>query len=191
MRRNAIYILLYLSGAYAFFLWPPITAGVTVIAAPLRRALAPSIDAIPIVARCVLALIVFDFLAYWIHRAAHANAFLWRFHRTHHSDPDLGPWITFRFHVVEIAWRMAIQFFPLSVFGVAAAIPIEAYLAIVIFNLAAHSDLDWRFGPLVGPAYHSVHHREERANFAMFFVGWDTLFGTTQKPRRHASSFAE
>lgn len=178
MRRNALYILLYLSGAYAFFLWPPITAAVTTIAEPLRRVLAGDIERVPMLIRCALALIVFDLIAYWVHRAAHANAFLWRFHRVHHSDPDLGPWITFRFHVVEIAWRMAIQFFPLYVLGVAAAIPTSVYLALVVFNLVAHSDLDWRFGPLVGPAYHGVHHRDEHANFGMFFVAWDSLFGT-------------
>lgn len=175
MRRNALYIVLYLSGAYAFFLWPPITAAVTLLAEPLRRALD---NDLPLIVRCTLALIAFDLLAYWIHRAAHASPLLWRFHRVHHSDPDLGPWITFRFHVVEIAWRMAIQFFPLYVLGVAAAIPTSVYLAIVVFNLIAHSDLDWRFGPLVGPAYHGVHHRDGHANFAMFFVAWDGLFGT-------------
>jgi sterol desaturase/sphingolipid hydroxylase (fatty acid hydroxylase superfamily) len=114
MRRNALYIVLYASGVYAFVLWPPITAAVTAIAAPLRNLIADDLERIPLVVRCVAALFVFDLLAYWIHRAAHANAFLWRIHRVHHSDPDLGPWITFRFHVVEIAWRMALQFLSTS-----------------------------------------------------------------------------
>ena len=176
MRRNALYILLYASGVYAFFLWPPITAAVTFLAAPLRELIAADVERIPLVVRCIAALIVFDLLAYWVHRAAHANAFLWRIHRVHHSDPDLGPWITFRFHAVEIAWRMAIQFFPLYVLGVAAAIPNAVYFALILFNLVAHSDLDWRFGPLVGPAYHGVHHRDDRVNFGMFFVVWDVVF---------------
>ena len=180
MRRNALYILLYASGVYAFVLWPPITTAVTTIAAPLRALIADDVERIPLIVRCVLALLAFDLLAYWVHRAAHANALLWRIHRVHHSDPDLGPWITFRFHAVEIAWRMAIQFLPLYVLGVAAAIPNVVYLAFVVFNLVAHSDLDWRFGPLVGPAYHGVHHREEHANFGMFFVVWDVLFKTAR-----------
>lgn len=180
MRRNALYILLYASGAYAFVLWPPVTKLVTTIAAPLRALIAEDVERIPVAVRCLIALIAFDLLAYWVHRAAHANAFLWRIHRVHHSDPNLGPWITFRFHVAEIAWRMAIQLLPLYLLGVAAAIPNAVWLVIVVFNLVAHSDLDWRFGPLVGPAYHGVHHRDGRANFGMFFVVWDVLFRTAR-----------
>lgn len=54
------------------------------------------------------------------------------------------------------------------------------YLALLVFNLVAHSDLNWRFGPLVRPAYHGVHHRDGRANFGMFFVAWDVLFRTAR-----------
>ncbi|HET8772825.1 MAG TPA: sterol desaturase family protein [Thermoanaerobaculia bacterium] len=180
MRRNALYILLYACGVYGLVLWPPVTAAVTAIAAPLRNLIAEDVARIPLAVRCVLALIAFDLLAYWVHRAAHASALLWRIHRVHHSDPDLGPWTTFRFHVVEIAWRMAVQFLPLYLLGVVAAIPNGVYLALLVFNLVAHSDLDWRFGPLVGPAYHGVHHRDGRANFGMFFVAWDVLFRTAR-----------
>ncbi len=180
MRRNALYILLYACGVYGLVLWPPVTAAVTAIAAPLRNLIADDVERIPLVVRCVAALLVFDLLAYWVHRAAHANALLWRIHRVHHSDPDLGPSTTFRFHAVEIAWRMAVQFLPLYLLGVVAAIPSAVYLALLVFNLVAHSDLNWRFGPLVGPAYHGVHHRNGRANFGMFFVAWDVLFRTAR-----------
>jgi sterol desaturase/sphingolipid hydroxylase (fatty acid hydroxylase superfamily) len=180
MRRNALYILLYAGGVYAFVLWPPVTAAVTFLAAPLHNLIANDLERIPLLARCVAALIAFDLLAYWVHRAAHASALLWRIHRVHHSDPDLGPWITFRFHVVEIAWRMALQFLPLYLLGVVADIPNAVYLVLLVFNLVAHSDLDWRFGPLVGPAYHGVHHRDGGANFGMFFVVWDRIFRTAR-----------
>jgi sterol desaturase/sphingolipid hydroxylase (fatty acid hydroxylase superfamily) len=180
MRRNALYVLLYASGLYGLVLWPPVTAAVTAIVAPLRDPIAGDVDRIPLVIRCIAALLLFDFLAYWVHRAAHANALLWRIHRVHHADPDLGPWITFRFHFVEIAWRMALQFLPLYLLGVVAAIPNSVYLALVTLNLVAHSDLGWRFGPLVGPAYHGIHHRDDRANFGMFFVVWDVVFRTAR-----------
>jgi len=186
MRRNAIYIVLYASGVYAFVLWPPVTSAVTAIAAPFRSAIADDIERIPLVIRCVAALFLFDLLAYWIHRAAHANALLWRIHRVHHSDPNLGPWITFRFHVVEIAWRMALQFLPLYLLGVVTAIPNAVYLVLVVFNLVAHSDLDLRFGPLVGPAYHGAHHRDDRVNFGMYFVVWDVIFRTAGAGERSA-----
>ena len=186
MRANAVYVLLYASGLYGLVLWPPVHRLVTAAAEPLRIVLAPAVAHLPLAVRCVLALIVFDALAYWVHRAAHASPLLWRVHRVHHADPDFGPMTTFRFHVLEIAWRMAIQFLPLYLLGIAAGLPRSVYAALLVFNVLAHSDLHWTFGRLggtvVSPAYHAVHHRSESAsNFGMYFVVWDRWFGTRQR----------
>lgn len=177
---NVVYLLLYASGIYGFLLWPPIERAVTWLAEPLRNAIAEDVERVPLLVRCVIAFIVVDALAYWLHRAAHANAWLWRFHRVHHEGPRLGVLTTFRFHVGEIAWRMAAQFVPLYVLG--ADVPTEAVLALLAFNMLAHSNREWRFGLLgkavVSPAYHGTHHREERANFGMYLTVWDAMFGT-------------
>jgi sterol desaturase/sphingolipid hydroxylase (fatty acid hydroxylase superfamily) len=183
MRAKVVYVLLYASGIYGLVLWPPIHDAVATVAEPLRIAIAPAVTHLPLIVRCVLALIVFDMLAYWVHRAAHASPLLWRVHRVHHSDPNLGAMTTFRFHILEIAWRMAIQFLPLYLLGIAAELPRGVYAALLLFNVLAHSDLHWKFGLLggtvVSPAYHAVHHRSESAaNFGMFFVVWDSWFGT-------------
>jgi len=183
MRANAVYLLLYASGIYGLVLWPPIQRIVTTLAEPLRVLIAPGIDPLPIAARIVVALIVFDALAYFVHRAAHASPLLWRIHRVHHADPDFGPLTTFRFHILEIAWRMALQFFPLYLLGVAVSIPSSVYGAVIVFNVLAHSDLHWTFGRagrvIVSPSFHAAHHRgETAANFGMFFVVWDQMFGT-------------
>ena len=187
MRANAVYVLLYVSGLYGLVLWPPVQRLVTAAAEPLRILLAPAVAHLPLAVRCALALLAFDALAYWVHRAAHASPLLWRVHRVHHADPDFGPMTTFRFHVLEIAWRMAIQFLPLYLLGIAAALPRGVYASLVLFNVLAHSDLRWTFGraggAVVSPAYHAVHHRSEKAaNFGMFLVVWDTWFGTRSVP---------
>ena len=179
---NVVYMLLYASGIYGLVLWPPIETAMIALAEPLRRLLASHIDSVPIVARGLIAFVAVDALASWIHRAAHANALLWRFHRTHHDGPELGVLTTFRFNVIEIAWRMALQFLPLHLLGIAADIPIAVILVLLAFNMLAHSDRAWHFGVLgnavVSPAYHGTHHREERANYGMYLVVWDRIFGT-------------
>lgn len=182
---DAIYALLYASGLYGLVLWPPIRTAVSAIAEPLRRLIAEDVERLPLAIRCVLALIVFDFLAYWVHRAAHASPLLWRFHRIHHGGSELTPLTTFRFHVVEIAWRMAVQFLPLYILGVAAGLPLPVYLGLLLLNVLAHSDSGWTFGILgraiVSPRYHGVHHHEEHpANFGMFLAVWDAWFGTRE-----------
>lgn len=180
MRANAVYAVLYASGIYGLVLWPPVQRVVTVLAEPLRLAIEPA--HLPFAARVVLAFVAFDFLAYWMHRAAHASALLWRVHRVHHADPAFGVLTTFRFHVAEIAWRMAVQYLPLYVLGVAADLPRGVFIALVVFNVLAHSDLQWTFGALgraiVSPRSHAAHHRNDGANFGMFFSFWDGLFGT-------------
>ncbi len=189
MRANAIYVLLYASGFYGLVLWPPIQSAVTAVAEPLRRAIAPAVEHLPLGVRFVLALVIFDALAYWVHRAAHASPLLWRFHRVHHSDSGLGPTTTFRFHLVEIAWRMAVQFFPIYLLGIAASIPPAAWIALLAFNILAHSDLSWTFGlagrAIVSPVYHASHHRAgTHANFGMFLVVWDRWFSTRSSEAR-------
>src|SRR4029079_8123077 len=112
---------------------------VETIAGPLRRGMAPAVEQLPLGIRVVLALVLFDVLAYWVHRAAHASPLLWRIHRVHHSESALGPTTTFRFHVIGIVWRMAVQFLPLYLLGIAAEIPTAAWLALLAFNVLAHS----------------------------------------------------
>ena len=179
---DVVYLLLYFSGVYTLVLWPPIQAGVQLAAGPLLARLGGAIDGIPLLARCAIALAAADALAYWMHRAAHANPWLWRLHRVHHSAPSLNVLTTFRFHFLEIAWRMALQYLPLYLLGVAASIPPAAIFALLAFNVLAHSSLDWDLGFLgravVSPAYHGTHHREERANYGMYLTVWDSLFGT-------------
>jgi sterol desaturase/sphingolipid hydroxylase (fatty acid hydroxylase superfamily) len=182
MRANLLYVALYASGIYGLVLWPPVQRIVSWLAAPLRDGLAPLVDAKPLAVRILVAFVLFDFLAYWVHRAAHASALLWRVHRVHHAEQAFGPLTTFRFHVAEVAWRMAVQFIPLYLLGIAANIPRSVYIAFIAFNVLAHSGLGWTFGAvgraLVSPAYHGDHHRGERRNYAMFLPFWDDLFGT-------------
>lgn len=179
---NVAYALLYASGIYGLVLWPPIQSVVTWVADPLRRALEGPVAHVPLLVRCAIAFVAVDALAYWMHRAAHANRWLWRLHRVHHDGPELGVLTTFRFHVGEIAWRMALQFLPLHLLGIAASIPTSAIFVLLAFNLLAHSNRDWHFGVLghavVSPAYHGTHHREDRANYGMYLTVWDAMFGT-------------
>jgi sterol desaturase/sphingolipid hydroxylase (fatty acid hydroxylase superfamily) len=181
-RSNVVYLLLYASGIYGLVLWPPLRDAATWLAEPLRRAIADDVARVPLVARCLVAFVAVDALAYWMHRAAHANALLWRLHRVHHGDPELGVLTTFRFHFGEIAWRMLLQFLPLHLLGIAASIPGWTIAALLVFNVLAHSGRDWHFGILgqavVSPAYHRTHHRGDDANYGMYLTVWDAIFGT-------------
>ena len=182
MRRiswsNLLYFLLYTSGIYGLVLWPPLTSLATSLISPIH-----GIERVPLLIRSIVAFVAFDCCAYWMHRAAHASRLLWFFHKVHHGGPALGPLTTFRFHVVEMAWRMVMQFIPLYILSLEASIPRFFFLGFAAFEMVAHSSIDWRFGAIgrvvVSPAYHAVHHGDDdHRHFAMFLVIWDELFGT-------------
>lgn len=187
MNANVIYLLLYVSGAYGLLLWPPASAVVDVLTALVRMVLPPMpLDGMPAVLQCAIVFVAVDLTAYGMHRAAHASSLLWRFHRVHHSDGDLGPLTTFRFHFVEIFWRMIAMGIPLRLLDVRAeSMPVTLYFLPLTLELLAHAATGWTFGPLglvlISPAYHAQHHGAAsggRGNYSMLLPIWDRLFGT-------------
>ncbi|HKJ86785.1 MAG TPA: sterol desaturase family protein [Spirochaetia bacterium] len=49
----------------------------------------------------MLTLLALDLWTYWWHRFNHTVPFLWRFHRAHHTDTEMGATTAYRFHPVE------------------------------------------------------------------------------------------
>jgi sterol desaturase/sphingolipid hydroxylase (fatty acid hydroxylase superfamily) len=184
---NVIYFAVYASGLYSFLFWPPVMRLAQVLTGPIRSALPlEKFASLPFSARWVIVFGAVDLAAYWAHRIAHANRFLWHFHRVHHSDTSLGPLTAFRCHVVEVAWRMFARALPLSLLAVdPSSMPIGLFVIPLFAEVVAHSDLDWNFGPIVGPAFHRIHHGpESRKNLSMLLTIWDTLFGTDAAPKK-------
>src|SRR5258707_629500 len=62
------------------------------------------LNAVPLPAwtHALAAIVLFDCWTYLWHRANHRLPFLWRFHRTHHSDPKMDVTTANRFHFGEI-----------------------------------------------------------------------------------------
>jgi sterol desaturase/sphingolipid hydroxylase (fatty acid hydroxylase superfamily) len=135
------------------------------------------------------AILILDFWTYWWHRANHAVPFLWRFHRTHHSDRTMDTTTGVRFHTGEIllSWMARGAVIPLVGVSIPQLAIYEAILLpVVLFH---HSNLrlpPWLdFGLLalvVTPAMHRVHHshlREEtNSNYGSLLPWWDWLFGS-------------
>ena len=142
----------------------------------------------------VLAVVLLDFWTYWWHRLNHALPFLWRFHRTHHSDPAMDASTGVRFHLGEIflSWTARLAVLPLLGVSLVQLATYEALLLpVVLFH---HSNLRlprWLdFGLLVvmvTPAMHRVHHSRElvetNSNYGSLLPWWDWLFGSLRLRR--------
>jgi len=144
---------------------------------------------LPFAVRCILAVLLLDFVKYATHWAFHSVSFLWRVHQVHHSDPDFDVSTAARAHPIEViltqgAYFAAIAIFAPPVIGVLAAELLGGFQS--FFEHANASLPIWAEKPLrlvlVTPDMHRIHHSEEigeqSRNFGEAFPWWDHLFRT-------------
>ncbi len=144
---------------------------------------------LPAWARLAAAVLVVDAWMYWWHRLNHRIPFLWRFHRTHHSDPQMDVTTANRFHIGEIALSsvlrlpvivlLGLQLWELALYELAMFTVVQFHHA----NIALPAWLDRAVRLLiVTPFMHKVHHSrwqpETDSNYSSLFSFWDRLFGS-------------
>ncbi len=168
--------------------WSSVAHGVT------PAFLLPSVhyvQSLPGAIKIVLAIIVVDFIIYWIHRAQHYSDRLWRTHAWHHSVEHLYWFSGFRtsfFHSFMYAIPSAM--IPILIFKLS---PLQAgigYSIGLLIQFWEHTNIKVNIGPLkhiiITPDYHRVHHsatRFCRMNLGTTFSVWDRMFGTYVDPR--------
>lgn len=143
----------------------------------------------PAWAEMLLGFAVFDLWMYLWHLANHEIRFLWRFHRMHHSDPEMDVTTGVRFHTGEVVLsaiaRLAVL--PLLGLSLGQVVIYEAvFLPVVLFH---HSNVRlprWLdhglLALIVTPAMHRVHHSrfppETDSNYGSVLPYWDRLLGS-------------
>jgi len=140
-------------------------------------------------ARLAGAFLLFDAWMYWWHRLNHRIHFLWRFHRTHHSDPRMDVTTANRFHIGEIVFSsvlrvpvialLGLRLWELALYELAMFSVVQLHHA----NIALPGRLDRCLRALVvTPFMHKVHHSrwqpETDSNYSSLFSFWDRLFRT-------------
>ena len=148
-----------------------------------------SLHALPGWSRIILAILVVDFVTYWIHRAQHKSDTLWRTHAWHHSIEQLYWFSGFRTSFMHsFLYAIPATTTALVVFNLS---PIEAgigYSIGLVIQFWEHTNLRINVGPLkhiiITPDYHRVHHAtyHDRTNFGTTFSFWDRMFGTYRDP---------
>lgn len=144
---------------------------------------------LPPVMTTVVALLLFDGWMYLWHRANHKLGFLWRFHRVHHSDPEMDATTTARFHTGEILLSSALRLAVIPLLGITLWQLLVYEMLLLPVILFHHSNVQFpeRLDVclrllLVTPAVHRIHHSRRRSetdsNYASVFSFWDRLAGT-------------
>jgi sterol desaturase/sphingolipid hydroxylase (fatty acid hydroxylase superfamily) len=137
--------------------------------------------------------VLYDFAAYWVHRAQHRFAWWWALHSLHHSQRRVTVWSDDRNHILDDLLVTLV----LTVFAQFVGVQPDDFVLILLLGRLieswSHANVDMDFGRLgarllVGPRFHRLHHARADArephihdhNFAPVFPVWDMLFGTAR-----------
>ncbi len=143
----------------------------------------------PWILRIAFIIIFFDLWMYIWHVMVHRSAFLWRFHRMHHSDPNMDVSTALRFHPGEIIISTILRWGVFLILGVTAydLLLYETIMLPIIFFHHSNYYLPEKIdkvlrGIIVTPWMHWVHHshifKETNSNYGTIFSIWDRLFST-------------
>jgi len=135
----------------------------------------------------VAAVLVHDTCYYWLHRWMHRPGIYRVIHRVHHESRVTSVWTSFSFHPVESLLQASIVllivlFLPLHY------LTILAWLAFMtLTSTVNHCNVEvypqnfyrhWIGKWLIGATHHSLHHKQFRSNFGLYFTFWDKWLGT-------------
>jgi sterol desaturase/sphingolipid hydroxylase (fatty acid hydroxylase superfamily) len=132
-----------------------------------------------------VALLAYDFFAYWFHRWSHVTNLGWAVHVVHHQSEELNlatPMRTAPFRSY-LDWPTIL---PLAILGVPPTVMMVLYLVHVAGQTPIHVRWIPRLGPIEWvfntPSHHRVHHGcqpgYQDANYGAHFIFWDRMFGT-------------
>jgi sterol desaturase/sphingolipid hydroxylase (fatty acid hydroxylase superfamily) len=175
---TAWYLLAVLATAISVFVFRPVLSHLEI--GPVSE----RVNALPLAARFVLALAIFDFLSFLVHRQLHRSDRLWEFHKVHHSTLHLDGFATTRTHMFENLIRFVPPQAVLFVIGIPANIVAPTVAIAAIYGVSNHSNLDinlrWAERLFVTPRLHRRHHvpTTTQNNYGAIFTTWDRLFGT-------------
>jgi sterol desaturase/sphingolipid hydroxylase (fatty acid hydroxylase superfamily) len=147
----------------------------------------------PMWIQLLLFFVVLDFVQWFTHTLLHKYAFLWQFHKVHHSVKEMGFAAHLRYH-----WMENILYKPLKTFGVMILFGFEPEQAYIVHFIAIsighinHANIKVTWGPLkyvfnnpVMHLYHHAYHLPEGkfgVNFGISLSLWDYIFKTDYIP---------
>ncbi len=149
----------------------------------------------------LIGLLLIDLGSYGVHNLSHRIPLLWRFHRVHHSDPNLNATSSLRFHPFEVVLTQGIyQATAVAVFGISMTTFIVYGSIALPLIILQHSNVkwpDWIEQParyiIATPGWHKIHHSDDRpltdSHFGDVFTFWDRIFGTWKPTRPEEVQF--
>jgi len=132
-----------------------------------------------------LAVLLYDFCDYWLHRVSHESALFWAAHVVHHQSQHFNLSTALR---QESAYALSgwMFFLPMAVVGVPPAQFAVAGVVVLFYQFWIHTEHIGSLGVLdrilSTPSNHRAHHatnaRYLDRNYGAILIVWDRLFGS-------------
>jgi sterol desaturase/sphingolipid hydroxylase (fatty acid hydroxylase superfamily) len=157
----------------------------------IKNLVAISVKALPIGIQLLLMFVIRDFIQWNIHRLLHRTAWLWEFHKLHHSVEEMGFAAHLRYHWGENIIYRVLEYIPLALIGFGIKDFIIVHLIGLTIGHLNHANIYLPIGRLRyifnTPQMHIWHHAEELptrtgVNFGLSLSLWDYLFKTAYIP---------
>jgi sterol desaturase/sphingolipid hydroxylase (fatty acid hydroxylase superfamily) len=134
------------------------------------------------------AVLAWDFVYYWNHRAMHESRWLWAIHVVHHSSERYNLSTALRQPVAE-NFGAFLPYGALALAGFRPSLIETARGLNLLYQYWIHTEVIGRLGAaeevLNTPSHHRVHHGSNRRyldrNHGSILIVWDRLFGTFER----------
>lgn len=133
----------------------------------------------------LVALLAYDFLYYWLHRAGHEVNILWAAHVVHHQSEhyNLSTALRQTGSGVLLGWLF---YLPMALAGIPTEVFVVVALIDLLYQFWVHTEqvgrLGWFDRVFCSPSNHRAHHavndRYLDRNYGGILIVWDRLFGT-------------
>lgn len=138
----------------------------------------------------LVALLLYDFLYYWVHRFGHEVNVMWAAHQVHHSSEYFNLSTALRQSATTVLWSWPF-YLPMALLGVPPEVFVGVALIDLLYQYWVHTELVGKLGwfdrVFVSPSNHRVHHGQNDycidKNYGGILIVWDRLFGSFVEER--------
>ena len=130
----------------------------------------------------MIALVLHETYYYWLHRWMHYPKIFRIVHKVHHDSNITSPWTAFSFHPIEGVFQavflpLLLLILPLHLHVILLQLTIMTFSSVInhldieIYPKKFHKHMLGKW--LIGATHHSLHHKQFRYNYGLYFTFWD------------------
>jgi sterol desaturase/sphingolipid hydroxylase (fatty acid hydroxylase superfamily) len=142
-------------------------------------------------ASLMISMLIHETYYYWLHRWMHKPSVFKVLHKVHHDSNTTSPWTAFSFHPLEgllqaLILPLTIMFIPMHVYVLLLQLTLMTFSSVInhleieVYPAGFHKHFLGRW--LIGATHHSLHHKQFKYNFGLYFTFWDK-WKKTESPK--------